>query len=94
MLIEKSINRSISNGRYSGKISAYVQSKFLLTRCQASTEAQQVGSADKITKAVQGLQCWPQWNASAVKERQVFVTQLARRVWDVPYNPAAKVAYG
>jgi hypothetical protein len=90
LLIEKSINRSISNGCYSGKASAYVQSKFLLTRCQASTEAQEVGSADKITKAVQGLECWPNWNAAAVAARQKFLTGLARRVWDVPSSAAAK----
>lgn len=92
LLIEKSINRSISNGQYSGKIGAYAQSKFLLTRCQASTEAQEVGSADKITRAVQGLECWPEWNAAAVADRQRFLARLARRVWDVPSQAAAKAA--
>lgn len=92
LLIEKSINRSISNGRYSDKIGAYTQSKFLLTRCHASTEAREVGSDDKITRAVQGLECWPEWNAAAVAERQRFLTRLARRVWDVPSQLAAKAA--
>lgn len=84
LLIEKSINRSISNGRYSGKIAAYNQSKFLLTKCQASTEAQVVGVADKITKTVQSLKSWPTWSKDAIKERQAFLTRLALNVWDVP----------
>ncbi|KQS57726.1 hypothetical protein ASG17_00770 [Brevundimonas sp. Leaf363] len=92
LLIEKSINRSISNGRYSGKVGAYAQSKFLLTRCQASTEAQEVGSADKITKAVQGLECWPEWHAEAVAQRQRLLSRLSRRVWDVPSASVAEAA--
>jgi hypothetical protein len=84
LLIEKSINRSISNGRYSGKIAAYNQSKFLLTKCQASTEAQVVGVADKITKTVQSLKSWPTWSKDTIKERQAFLTRLALNVWDVP----------
>ena len=90
LLIEKSINRSISNGRYTGKIEAYSLSKFLLTKCQADTKAQEVGSADKITKTVQSLKCWPKWSAGAVAERQVFLTRLAQKVWDVPVVPDAK----
>ncbi|MDZ4866051.1 MAG: DUF262 domain-containing protein [Alphaproteobacteria bacterium] len=84
LLIEKSINRSISNGRYSGKIEAYALSKFLLTKCQADSEAQEVGSADRITRTVQALKCWPVWNAKTVEERQVFLTHLAQNVWGVP----------
>ncbi|WP_312138815.1 DUF262 domain-containing HNH endonuclease family protein [Brevundimonas sp.] len=87
LLIEKSINRSISNGRYSGKVLAYAQSKFLLTRCQADTTNAQVGVADKITSTVQSLKCWPSWNATAVEERQAFITELAQLVFDVPAPP-------
>ena len=66
LLIEKSINRSISNGRYSGKIAAYNQSKFLLTKCQAGAQQTQVvGVADKITKTVQSLKSWPTWSKDA-----------------------------
>ncbi len=90
LLIEKSINRSISNGRYSGKIAAYGQSKFLLTKCQATTQKNEVGSADKITKTVQSLESWPAWSAESVKARQVFLTKLALRVWDVPSNSTIK----
>ena len=84
LLIEKSINRSISNTQYSEKIKSYAQSKFLLTRCQADTAAQLVGVADQITKTVQALDCWPKWTVTDVEARQLFLTKLACRVWDVP----------
>lgn len=84
LLIEKSINRSISNTQYSEKIKSYAQSKFLLTRCQADTAAQLVGVADQITKTVQALDCWPKWTVTDVEARQLFLTRLACRVWDVP----------
>ncbi len=84
LLIEKSINRSISNTRYSEKVKGYGQSKFLLTRCQADTQAQLVGVADQITKTVQALECWPSWTVAGVEARQLFLTRLACRVWDVP----------
>lgn len=83
LLIEKSINRAIQNGRYSKKITVYPQSKFLLTRCQASKQSGQVGVADKITSTVEALEVFPEWNAEAVAKRQAFLTDLATRVWDV-----------
>lgn len=92
LLIEKSINRAISNGRYSGKITAYGQSKFLLTKCQADTVTPQVGVADKITATVQSLKCWPEWNAGAVEDRQAFLTSLAQTVFDVPAPSTKAVA--
>ena len=87
LLIEKSINRSISNRPYSEKIKSYGQSKFLLTRCQADKDAQMVGVADKITKAVQALDHWPSWSLADVEARQSFLTKLACQVWDVPVVP-------
>jgi hypothetical protein len=90
LLIEKSINRSISNRPYSEKIKSYGQSKFLLTRCQADKAAQMVGIADKITKTVQTLDDWPSWSAADVEARQSFVTKLACQVWDVPIVPEPK----
>ncbi len=84
LLIEKAINRSISNGCYSGKSIAYAQSKFLLTRCQADVGGHEVGKADRITKTVQSLQAWPTWSKENIKSRQAFLTKLALRVWDVP----------
>lgn len=84
LLVEKAINRSISNGCYSGKIVAYAQSKFLLTRCQADAGGHEIGKADKITKTVQSLQAWPTWSKESIKSRQAFLTKLALRVWDIP----------
>ena len=89
LLIEKSINRSISNGRYSGKINAYKSSKFLLTKCQADQQSQIVGTADKISATVKSLTSWPTWDAAAVRSRQEYLTKLALRVWDVPSMPVA-----
>ena len=83
LLIEKSINRAIHNGRYSTKIAVYPQSKFLLTRCQASKQSGQVGVADKITTTVESLDVFPEWNMEAIERRQAFLTKLAAKVWDV-----------
>jgi len=80
LLIERSINRSIQAERYSEKITKYVQSKFLLTKCQASTLAQEVGTADRITRTVQSLESWSSWSAAAINERQVFLTKLSLQV--------------
>lgn len=83
LLIEKSINRAIQNGRYSSKITVYPQSKYLLTRCQASNQSGQVRVADKITIAAKTLEVFPHWNADAVRKRQEFLAKLAATVWDV-----------
>jgi len=87
LLIEKSINRSISNVCYSDKVGPYSKSKFLLTKCQADTTSEEIGVADKITATVQRLKCWPQWNKTAVAERQAFITTLAQEVFEVPAPP-------
>jgi hypothetical protein len=88
LLIERSINRSVVNGPYSDKTSAYAQSKFLLTKCQSCAQAQLVGAADKITLTVKTLKSWPVWTAKTVQDRQIFLAQLAMKVWEVP-DPAA-----
>ena len=92
LLIEKSINRSISNGRYSSKVEAYRQSKFLLTKCQADTGSAEIGAGDRITMTVKRLKSWPTWQAEAVAERQAFLTKLAQEVWDVPAPAKAEAA--
>lgn len=88
LLIEKSINRAIQNGMYSEKIKVYPQSKYLLTRCQASKQSGQVGVADKITKAAESLEVFPLWNSKAVDDRQKFLARLAAEVWDVKSSKA------
>lgn len=80
LLIEKSINRSISNGSYSAKVEAYRQSKFLLTKCQADAASAEIGTGDRITLTVKRLKSWPAWEAEAVAERQAFLTELAQEV--------------
>ncbi len=89
LLIEKAINRALQNGRYSGKIAAYEQSKFLLTKCQADAAAHEVGKDDKITVTVRKLESWQTWNAVAVTERQEFMSKLADVVWDIPMPSAS-----
>jgi hypothetical protein len=90
LLIEKSINRAIKNKKYSVKIDTYPKSKYLLTRCQASKQSGQVGVADKITKTVDQLEVFPLWNSTAVHQRQVFLSSLASKVWDVQPAAASK----
>lgn len=87
LLIEKAINRALQNGRYSGKIQAYEQSKFLLTKCQADAASHEVGKDDKITATVRTLKSWDKWDATAVTERQKFLSDLAEIVWDIPVSP-------
>jgi hypothetical protein len=90
LLIELSINRSIQAGRYSIKSEKYTRSKFLLTKCQPGTANEEIGVGDKITRTVQELEGWDDWNAEAIPARQKFLTRLARRVWDVPNTIAAE----
>lgn len=89
LLLESSINRAISNQKYSYKAPIYASSKFLLTRCQGSKDGQEVGVADRITKTVQRLQSFPDWNIQAVQSRKDYLTGLAHEVWDVAphYKP-------
>lgn len=91
LLIEKSINRAIQNKKYSEKIKTYPQSKYLLTRCQADRTSGQVGVADKITKTVETLDVFPQWNAQAVARRQAFLARLAANIWDTSSVEKASV---
>ena len=89
LLIEKAINRALQNGRYSGKVLAYEQSKFLLTKCQADAASHEVGKDDRITATVRKLESWQSWNAIAVTERQEFLSKLADVVWDIPMPSAS-----
>ncbi|WP_320195554.1 DUF262 domain-containing protein [Agrobacterium rosae] len=86
LLIEKSINRAIQNKSYSSKTTIYPKSKYLLTRCQASSHSGQVGVADKITTTAQSLEVFPEWNAAAIQKRQEFLAKLAASVWDIHPN--------
>ncbi|TBA03097.1 DUF262 domain-containing protein [Rhizobium ruizarguesonis] len=82
LLLEKAINRSIGNKQYAAKLLTYQQSKFLLTRCQASGEAQKIGVADKITKAVNKIASYASWNKESVEARSLFLANVGTLVWD------------
>jgi hypothetical protein len=81
LLVEQAINRLLGNKAYSQKKAIYSQSQFLLVRCQA--ERPIFGVADQITKAIASVPTFPDWNASAVMDRQEYLTRLAREVWGV-----------
>ncbi len=80
-LLEHSINRSIGNRPFVEKLEGYRQSHFLLTRSIA--QPIRLG-ATQIDRAVDGLETFAAWNAGAVERRQAILTELARRVWDMP----------
>lgn len=91
MLLEKSVNIVASNAPYSTKCDVYPSSKFLLSRCQA--KRLQVGTNDRITRAMKLLDPAPIWNAEAVEKRQLWFADIALDVWDVRSSlPTSKTA--
>jgi hypothetical protein len=85
-LIEDTINRSIGNGLFTAKRTAYQQSKFLLTKLLAGPV--QVGSDTAINRAVAGLEVFDKWGSAEIGRRQVMLAELAKRVWDLPTQSA------
>ncbi|MBW2020328.1 MAG: DUF262 domain-containing protein [Deltaproteobacteria bacterium] len=81
-LLEKTINSSISNGRYSDKLPGYRQSSFLLTKSLA--EKPQVGANTQLNRAVAELIQFQNWNSKAIEQRQDMLASLAFKVWDMP----------
>lgn len=90
LLLEKAINRSIGNKQYATKLLTYQQSKFLLTRCQAFGEAQKIGVADSITKAIDKIVSFPTWDKEAVEARSLFLANVGTVVWDTTPSTSAK----
>jgi len=86
-LIEDTINRSVGNGLFEAKRPAYLQSKFLLTKLLAGPI--QVGSNTAINRAVAGLEVFEKWGSAEIVRRQLMLTGLAKRVWDIPAAPPA-----
>ena len=82
VLVEKSINASLGNRRYSRKRPVYRESKLLLTRALA--ERPKVGVNTKIDTAVAKLEPAVDWNEAAVTRRQEGLAALARLTWRVP----------
>ena len=81
LLLERSINRSIGADAYSAKRPSYAQSKFLMTRCQASEDPSTIGAANKIVLAAKKVPTYPDWNAGAVRDRQEWMAQVSREIW-------------
>lgn len=81
-LLEKSINASISNKLFEDKKEAYKQTKFLLTKSMA--EKVTVGVNTAVDRAVQNLEIFDSWTSESIERRQKMLTQLAKRVWDMP----------
>ncbi len=80
-LLEYSINRHIGNKLFSDKREAYCKSHFLLTR--SISEDVRVGNS-QLTKAVNDLEQFNEWDSTSIEFRQLLLTDLARKVWDMP----------
>ncbi len=80
-LLEKTINRSISDKTYDSKKVAYPESQILLTR--ALDEKPGVGKNTKLNRAVKslGLRPFKMWNSESIEKRQEMLLNLARKVW-------------
>lgn len=81
-MLEHSINRSIGNKPFSEKKKAYANSQFLLTKSIA--EEIKIGKNTKIDRAVSQLTTFDKWSSESIERRQEMLTDLAKRVWDMP----------
>jgi uncharacterized protein with ParB-like and HNH nuclease domain len=81
-LVEKSINASVGNKPFEEKKKAYKQSRFLLTKLLA--EKVTVGTDTAVDRAVRELETFDRWTSKSIERRQEMLTQLAKKVWDMP----------
>ncbi|NEP75642.1 MAG: DUF262 domain-containing protein [Okeania sp. SIO2G4] len=81
-LLESSIKSAITNMSFTGKKLGYTKSRFLLTRTIA--EKISVGNNTTIDLAVKDLKTFIKWDSHAIETRQEILTQLAKKVWDIP----------
>ncbi|MDJ0516864.1 MAG: DUF262 domain-containing HNH endonuclease family protein [Trichodesmium sp. MO_231.B1] len=81
-LLESSIKSAIANANFAEKKLGYTKSRFLLTRTIA--EEISVGENTTIDLAVKDLKTFEKWDSQAIETRQEILTQLAKKVWDVP----------
>lgn len=82
VLLEKSLNASISNGDFAAKKAAYGQSKMLLTR--AVLEKPQFGQNTKADRTVARLESFDKWDSAGIVSRQAMLRRLAHEVWSIP----------
>lgn len=81
-LLESSIKSAIIHANFTEKKLGYTKSRFLLTRTIA--EKIYVGKSTTINLAVKDLKTFEKWDSQAIETRQAMLTQLAKKVWDVP----------
>lgn len=81
VLLEKTINSSVSDSIYEGKKNGYQQSRFLLTR--SLVEKSNVGTNTQLNRTVKNFNLEPfdVWDSQAIDKRQEILVNLARRVW-------------
>jgi hypothetical protein len=82
MLLEKPINQLLGNKPYSQKREVYSQSQYLLAKCQGSRPT--FGIADQITRVVSRIPSYPEWNQRSLENRQSYLAELSREVWQMP----------
>lgn len=81
-LLEKSLNRSVSNKNFEEKAKVYVNSKFLLTKTIAKKV--NIGNNTAVDRAVKDLITFDKWDSHAIEKRQKMLTELAKKVWEIP----------
>lgn len=81
-LVEKSINCSVGNGRFTDKQTAYRKSNMLLTKSLG--EHIQLGANTAVDRASRYLEDFTSWSSSDIDRRQAMLTRLAHTVWDIP----------
>ncbi len=81
-LLERPINAAIGNKSFEIKKDSYPKSKFLLTR--SIPKQVSVGVDTAIDRAVKDLKSFEEWNSTSIEARQEMLTQLAKKVWDMP----------
>lgn len=81
-LLESSIKSAITNVSFMEKKLGYIKSRFLLTRTIG--EKIYVGNNTTIDLAVKDLKTFIKWDSHAIETRQEILTQLAKKVWDIP----------
>ena len=80
-LLEKTLNATIQNDKYSTKVNAYNNSAFYLTK--SLNGLIDVGGDTAINRMNKELNSWTDWNITAVNERQEMLYSLSKKIWDV-----------
>ena len=81
ILLEKTINSSISDNSYDAKKNGYRESQLLLTR--SLVEKPNIGTNTQLNRTVKSLSLerFEVWDSIAIEKRQEILINLARLVW-------------